>query len=31
MTYPVSWLLTFLAHVVCFVIVRRKLAKVWKV
>ena len=29
LTYPVSWLITFLAHVVCFVIVRRKLAKVW--
>ena len=28
-TYPVSWLLTFLAHVVCFIIVRRKLSKVW--
>ena len=31
LTYPVSWLLTFLTHVVCFVIVRRKLAKVWGV
>ena len=29
MTYPISWLITFLAHVVCFVIVRRKLTKVW--
>lgn len=29
MTYPVSWLITFLAHVVCFVIVRRRLTKVW--
>lgn len=29
LTYPVSWLITFLAHVVCFVIVRRRLAKVW--
>lgn len=29
MTYPVSWLITFLAHTVCFIIVRRKLAKVW--
>ena len=31
MTYPVSWFITFAAHVVCFVIVRRKLAKVWGV
>ncbi len=29
LTYPASWLLTFLAHVACFVIVRRKLAKKW--
>lgn len=29
MTYPASWLLTFVAHVVCFIIVRRKLSKVW--
>ena len=29
LTYPVSWLITFLTHVVCFVIVRRRLAKVW--
>ncbi len=29
MTYPVSWFITFLAHVVCFIIVRRKLAKKW--
>ena len=28
-TYPVSWLLTFLTHVICFVIVRRKLAEKW--
>lgn len=27
-TYPVSWFLTFMAHVMCFVIVRRKLPKV---
>ncbi len=26
-TYPVSWAVTFLAHVVCFVIVRRKLGR----
>lgn len=26
-TYPVSWFLTLLAHVVCFVVVRRKLPK----
>ena len=29
LTYPVSWLITFLAHMVCFVIVRRKLRAVW--
>lgn len=29
LTYPASWLLTFLAHVVCFIVVRRKLAKKW--
>ena len=29
LTYPASWLITFLTHVVCFVIVRRKLIKVW--
>lgn len=30
LTYPVSWTLTFLAHVVCFVIIRKKLSKKWK-
>lgn len=30
MTYPVSWMVTFLAHVVCFIIVRRKIKK-WEV
>lgn len=29
LTYPASWLLTFLAHVVCFAVVRRKLAEKW--
>lgn len=29
MTYPVSWFITFMTHVVCFVIVRRKLAVIW--
>lgn len=29
LTYPASWLLTFLAHVACFIVVRRKLAKKW--
>lgn len=28
LTYPVSWTLTFLAHVVCFMIIRRKYPKV---
>ncbi|MCM1174808.1 MAG: MATE family efflux transporter [Blautia sp.] len=29
LTYPASWLLTFLAHVCCFIVVRRKLARKW--
>lgn len=29
LTYPVSWIITFLTHVVCFVIVRRRLALKW--
>lgn len=29
MTYPVSWIITTLAHVVCYLIVRRKLKRVW--
>ncbi|MBD5445346.1 MAG: MATE family efflux transporter [Lachnospiraceae bacterium] len=29
MTYPVSWFITFMTHVICFVIVRRKLAVMW--
>jgi len=28
-SYPVSWIITFLAHFVTFVIVRRKLGKQW--
>ncbi len=28
-TYPISWSLTFLAHVVCFIVIRRKLSKKW--
>lgn len=28
-TYPVSWLITFLAHSVCFIIIRKKLKKAW--
>lgn len=28
-TYPVSWILTFCAHLVCYVIVRRKLKLQW--
>lgn len=27
LTYPVSWLITFLAHVVCFIVVRKKVEK----
>ncbi len=26
-TYPISWFLTFIAHVICFIIVRRKMPK----
>ncbi len=29
MTYPISWIITFLAHLVCFIIVRKKLALRW--
>jgi len=29
LTYPVSWILTFTTHVVCFIIIRKKLAKEW--
>lgn len=29
LTYPVSWFVTFMAHVACFVVVRRRLAKRW--
>ncbi len=29
LTYPASWIITFLAHVVCFTIVRRRLRKEW--
>ena len=31
LTYPVSWFITFMTHVICFIIVRRKLAKKWGV
>jgi len=31
LTYPASWLMTFAAHVVCFIIVRRKLERQWRV
>lgn len=27
--YPISWLVTFVAHMVCFVFVRKKLKKAW--
>ena len=30
-TYPVSWIVTFTAHRICFAVVRKKLAKVWGV
>lgn len=28
-TYPVSWFLTFSAHVICFIVIRRHLKKRW--
>ncbi len=28
-SYPVSWVLTFTTHLICFIIIRRKLAKKW--
>ncbi len=28
-TYPVSWFITFATHVVCFIVVRRKLSRKW--
>ncbi len=28
-TYPVSWFITFATHVVCFLVVRRKLSRKW--
>ena len=31
LTYPASWFITFVAHLVCFMVVRRKLRKVWGV
>ena len=30
MSYPVSWTLTFLAHVICFIIVRSMRGREWK-
>lgn len=29
LTYPVSWFITFMTHVICFMIIRRRLAKKW--
>ena len=29
LTYPASWFITFVAHLVCFAVVRRRLKKVW--
>lgn len=30
LSYPVSWILTFATHVICYLIVRRKLNGIWK-
>lgn len=30
LTYPVSWFMTLAAHIVCFIIVRKRLEKKWK-
>lgn len=29
LTYPVSWILTLLTHVICFIVVRKRLKKKW--
>lgn len=29
MAYPISWTITFCTHVVCYILIRKKLAKVW--
>lgn len=29
MTYPISWTVTFVTHLICFFVVRKKLSKVW--
>lgn len=29
MTYPVSWILTLLTHIICFIVVRKRLKKKW--
>ncbi len=29
LTYPVSWILTVTAHLICFAVIRRKMEKVW--
>lgn len=29
LTYPVSWILTFGAHVICFILIRKRLETVW--
>ena len=28
-SYPVSWVLTFTAHLICFIVIRRRLAEKW--
>ncbi|MBQ3512756.1 MAG: MATE family efflux transporter [Lachnospiraceae bacterium] len=30
LTYPISWTITLLAHIICFIIVRRRLGRKWK-
>ena len=29
-SYPISWTLTFLAHLICFVVAYRKVKKMWQ-
>lgn len=31
MTYPASWIITLSAHIICFILIRKKLAKRWGV
>lgn len=30
LAYPISWIVTFSVHVICYIIVRRKISKMWE-